>query len=139
MTYRVLKFADALDFELHAALIGDPSFSNTLQGADFEFLAMLKQHIVGYILDQVKKFFSFIGDVVEKGIEWAEKTVKVIVDDVEDGIHDAENWLERAFGLYTKKQTFEDAEAQKAITEFNKNMDALNKEIADAQTQFEAD
>ena len=48
----VLHFTPLLTFSVHAALIGSVTDLSNLSNLDFEFLAVLQQHILDYVNEQ---------------------------------------------------------------------------------------
>lgn len=138
-TYRHLKFADALKFELEAELLGEIAFGKSLEGTDFRFHASLKQNIVGYIIDELMKFFAWIQKAFEKGIKWAGEAVDALVDEIKGLIARSQQGYDQRHSEYEKRKTQEEAETKKLVEDFNKKMAELEEVIKKAQTEFEAE
>ncbi|PVF92098.1 hypothetical protein CPB86DRAFT_844605 [Serendipita vermifera] len=130
-----LSFTDLLKFQLSAELIGTVKY-DTLTDADFAFDALLEQHIIQYIHDQIILQFDRARQAAQEGIDSAQAKVDEAQQAVDDGITKAQADVDAAFAAWETKRTTVTAESQQVIDAYNANITRLQGDIDNAQKEY---
>ncbi|PVF91893.1 TPR-like protein [Serendipita vermifera] len=132
----ILSFTDLLNFQLSAELIGAVKY-DTLTDADFAFDALLEQHILQYIHDQIIPQFDRARQAAQQGIDAAQAKVDQ-VQTVDKGIAKTQADIDAAFAAWETKRTAVTAESQRVIDSHNANISRLQRDIDNAQIPSKA-
>ncbi|PVF91964.1 hypothetical protein CPB86DRAFT_718414 [Serendipita vermifera] len=130
-----LSFTDLLKFQLSAELIGTVKY-DTLTDADFAFDALLEQHILQYIHDQIILQFDRARHAAQEGIDSAQAKVDEAQQAVDDGIAKAQADVDAAFAAWETKRTTVTAQSQQVIDAYNANITRLQGNIDNAQKEY---
>ncbi|PVF91963.1 hypothetical protein CPB86DRAFT_718410 [Serendipita vermifera] len=132
----ILSFTDLLKFQLSAELIGAVKY-DTLTDADFTFDALLEQHILQYIHEQIILQFDRARQAAQEGINVAQERVNEAQRVVDEGIAKAQADLDAAFAAWETKRTAVMTESQRVIDSYNANITRLQLDIDDAQRDYD--
>ncbi|PVF91868.1 hypothetical protein CPB86DRAFT_820129 [Serendipita vermifera] len=132
----ILSFTDLLKFQLSAELIGAVKY-DTLTDADFAFDALLEQHILQYIHDQITLQFDRARQAAQEGLDAAQAKVDEAQQAVDEGIAKAQADVDAAFAAWETKRTAVTAESQRVIDSYNANISRLQRDIDNAQRDYD--
>ncbi|PVF92097.1 hypothetical protein CPB86DRAFT_239611 [Serendipita vermifera] len=132
----ILSFTDLLKFQLSAELIGAVKY-DTLTDADFAFDALLEQHILQYIHDQIILQFDRARQAAQEGIDAAQAKVDEAQQAVDEGIARAQADVDAAFAAWETKRTVVTADSQRVIDSYNANISRLQRDIDNAQRDYD--
>ncbi|PVF94618.1 hypothetical protein CPB86DRAFT_712792 [Serendipita vermifera] len=130
-----LSFTDLLKFQLSAELIGTVKY-DTLTDADFAFDALLEQHILQYVHDQIILQFDRARQAAQEGIDSAQAKVNEAEQAVNDGIAKAQADVDGAFATWEAKRTTVTAQSQQVIDVYNANITRLQGDIDKAEGEY---
>ncbi|KZT52898.1 hypothetical protein CALCODRAFT_458663 [Calocera cornea HHB12733] len=133
--FATLKFTDLLLFALNAELVGAVDFKS-LESADFLFDALMEQHILQYVSDELNKQFDLAKQAAEEGVESAQKKVDDEKAKMQAAIDAAQKKLDAASATWTAKRNAVTKSSQATITNYNGNIAALQKKVSLAQAAY---
>ena len=134
---RKLKFTDLLYFQLTASLEGSINFKD-LSDADFLFDAILEQHILQYVHDQVLLQFDQARRAADTSIDAAQKAVDNAGNDWRAAVDREQAKLDAAQKTWEEKNRNVTMESNKVIDAYNEELNRLQSDISDAQNTYDA-
>jgi len=119
-----LAFADALEINLDAELVGMADFRN-LSGADFMVHAVVEQDILQYLVRQLRHYLSALFVLLQKGIEAAHHFIDEAQEQIESVIDLASVALEEAQSAWDEVEAAMDTELDELRDDFQRKFESL--------------